>query len=1129
MAKKSTKKSTPVVFSATDVALEKRNLIEASAGTGKTYSVAILVLRLIIEKNISVKEILMVTFTKAAVAELEERIRLFVKSAFKCAKAEVISDTTIEAIVKRNIKDLGKEVVLKRLNDAVLNLDETSVLTIHSFCQNSLSEFAFETNQLFNAEAINDLSEIVEDQVNEFWRTYITTIEVQLLAKVLGLVSRNEITKIINNVLGGKQFLSNVDSIDDLLTNRARQIEIAEAIDESSEAAAAYKEEFINFVEENRELLRERTATNNHAVASFMTAIDDAEEFLKVLKSKYNTKYVKDLYPELVVIYDRLIPLISNIETLENVVKYSIYTLAIPIITNAISKYKKDQNIITFDDMITHLYTAVTSKVNVELYKALQAKYKAVFVDEFQDTDKLQYEIFDTIFKANTLLFFIGDPKQSIYSFRKADIFTYFKAGGKVDNKYSMDTNFRSSERYIDAMNVFFKPTPDFDTFLFGASANTIDYINVTSPSANKKGELCYNKKPVAPIEISESDNADTIIWKLAATVANLLSDKKFEIISGKQSRKIVAADIGILVRTNKQARAVKAELTRLGIHAITIDDSKLLESAEALDMLFLLQAIKDNSRANISKALLSGFTAYTRYEILNLSEEELLDKFRAYKQKWESEGAYASLNLFLKEFNVKSYLMNLPQGGDRKLANVLQLVELLHKVQQQKKYNPAELVHWFNSSIEFSSSAENEFIQRMESDEEAVKIVTIHKSKGLEYNIVFAPNLDFVFNTRFEDGSFRDTTSEIYYYGHTAQFTADQSAMQRLQMAQEDRRLLYVAITRAVYKCFVFRNNYYKTSSLSPFVNELKKYKGNLIVFQTSSIDEADEIPRATWAPFTPLTIDKLSLADTNWRKISYSAIVAEHEYHPKENSNSCTEEYDQFIFKTLPKGALCGNMLHFIFEHITFNEPASYDLVIKKALRNYFPSKAAAYKDNLLQLVNETLNAKIDITGTSINLAAVGNKQKLNELEFDFHIDEFNLKQLSALSSNERKFEVKNLGEIKGWLNGKIDLFFENEGKYYILDWKSNFLGDTLDYYSQEHLANAMNENNYHLQYLIYSLAVKKYLSKRIPNFEYNKHFGGVVYLFLRGTRKGDDKGVYVYRPEENEIDGLEKLVGG
>ena len=121
------------------------------------------------------------------------------------------------------------------------------------------------------------------------------------------------------------------------------------------------------------------------------------------------------------------------------------------------------------------------------------------------------------------------------------------------------------------------------------------------------------------------------------------------------------------------------------------------------------------------------------------------------------------------------------------------------------------------------------------------------------------------------------------------------------------------------------------------------------------------------------------------------------------------------------------------------------------------------------------------------------------MNELEFDFHVNEFQLKQLAALSTSERQFEVKDLGEIKGWLNGKIDLFFEYEGKYYILDWKSNFLGDTVDYYNQEHLAKAMNENNYHLQYLIYSLAVKKYLSKRLPNFDYDTQFAGVL-LFSR-----------------------------
>ena len=1129
MAKKVVKKNEPSSFNASIVNLHDRNLIEASAGTGKTYSIAILVLRLIIEKNFSVKEILMVTYTKAVVAELEERIRLFVKTAFAVAKNDKVEDTTIQEIVTRNIKTLGHDVLYTRLQEAVLSLDESSVLTIHSFCQNALSEFAFETDQLFDAEAISDMSEITLNEVNQFWRTYITTIEVDLLSILLTSLKKGNFLIIINEVLGGKEFLTNLELIDDLLINHHKQTEVAEALETLNDLEITKKQEFFDFINNNRDLLIERTSTNKNAIASFMDAIDDPEEFLVVFQKKRTNKYVQSLYPELVLIFNEMQLFTIEYSKLKDSAVYSIYTLSIPIITNAIQQFKQAQNIITFDDMITHLHQAVTTKTNEPLYKALQQKYKAVFVDEFQDTDKLQYEIFDTVFKAPTVLFFIGDPKQSIYSFRKADIFTYFKAGKQVDHQYGMNINYRSSVNYIDAMNVFFKPEPDFDPFCFNGSANSIDYIQVSSPKNNNKGELYYNKKPVVPLEINESINNAQVIYKTASVVSNLLGDKKYEIRNGTTQRPILPSDIGIIVRSNKQGQAIKKELTQLGIHAITIDDSKLLSSDEAIEILYVLQAIHENSRANISKALLSCFTSYTREEIVNLSDEELLIKFRTYKQNWEREGAYVALHLFLKEFNVKSVLMNRTQGGDRQLSNVLQLIELLHKVQQFKTYNPAELIHWLHSNIESNNSSENEFVQRMESDEDAVKIVTIHKSKGLEYNIVLAPHLDLLSTKDYGAASFRDDVTETYYYGFTALFDSNQIAMLQLQTEQENRRLLYVAITRAVYKCFVFKNNssYYANSSLTPFINALKSYKGTLIAIENEVPNAISANQKPVWKPFQPLKIDKFKLSDTNWRKLSYSAIVAPHEYHPKDNHQTCADDYDQFIFKTLPKGAQCGNMLHYIFENIAFDDESTHEYVIKKALYQFFPSKVNAYKDDLLQLVNETLNAKIDIAGTSINLAAVSNKQKLNELEFDFHVNEFQLNQLAALSTDERQFELKYLGEIKGWLNGKIDLFFEYEGKYYILDWKSNFLGDTVDYYSQEHLANAMNENNYHLQYLIYSLAVKKYLGKRLPNFDYDTQFGGVVYLFVRGLRNGNDKGVYVFKPEENEIDGLEKLL--
>ena len=172
-------------FNASTVPLAGSNLIEASAGTGKTYSIAIMVLRLILEKKISIKEILMVTFTKAAVAELEERIRLFIRQAHKASVGNKISDTTIADLVELAIRNTSEEAVQQKLKDAVLFLDETSVLTIHSFCQQTLTEFAFETNQLFGSDTLKDMVSLIESEVNKFWRENITTMNVDLLGQLI--------------------------------------------------------------------------------------------------------------------------------------------------------------------------------------------------------------------------------------------------------------------------------------------------------------------------------------------------------------------------------------------------------------------------------------------------------------------------------------------------------------------------------------------------------------------------------------------------------------------------------------------------------------------------------------------------------------------------------------------------------------------------------------------------------------------------------------------------------------------------------------------------------------------------------------------------------------------------------
>ncbi len=1036
-------------FEVTSVEISKSNLIEASAGTGKTFSIAILVLRLIIEKEISINQILMVTYTKAAVAELEERIRKFIKTALHALENKSELDPIIKKIVDDSIKLKSKEKVEQLLKDAHLNIDESSVLTIHSFCQNTLTEFAFETSQLFDMEMIENIDEIINQQLNDVWRNYISVLDENLLIKIINQLNRSEVIYYVKNVLSGKNYFKHSAIIENIVTDKEIQKSVALNIQND-------------------------------------------------------------------------IDLINCIQ--------SIYHFIVPIISNKVIEYKLKHNIISFDDMIFDLHTAVVSPDNELLKKGLQQKYKAILVDEFQDTDKYQYEIFNTVFANNkSILYYIGDPKQSIYSFRSADIFTYFKAAESVNNKYSMNINFRSSENYINAMNTFFYPVKDFDTFGFKNSKHKIEYLPVQSPTNNNKGELYFKNKPVIPIEISVQKNKPDVNDNLVSIVADLLSNPDYKIISGSNERNIRPSDIGILVRKNETARDIKKALLKSGIYSVTIDESKIIQTTEAKELLYIITAILHNNWSNISKALLTKFTCYNRTSILELNEEELLLKFSHYKQIWELNGIYNSLNAFINDFNVRSYLLNNEsREGIRQLSNLIQLAELLNEIEKRKILNKQELIHWFTTNIENPSAEASGYTQRIENDEEAVKIVTIHKSKGLEYNIILATELDFK-NSLNDIDTFKDEETETYYFGQTSFFTNHQKSITTEQKEQENRRLLYVAVTRAVYKAYLVNSSGSgKDTTIAHFISaqQFEKSKNLVAYYKSDKIDNYDfSFPE--WRPFEPLKANHFELKDVNWRKLSYSAISLKDDQQKKQNQSDCINEYDKFIFKDLPKGSWCGNMLHYIFENINFSKPDSFETIIQKSIIQYYPKYINSFNQPLFNLIDNTVNTLINIDNYSFSLSQIETSKRINEMEFDFTISEFNLVELLKLSNPDRQILVKDLGTIKGLMNGKIDLFFEYNNKYFILDWKSNFLGDRLELYNQENVSKAMNENNYHLQYLIYTLALKKYLTTRVPNFNYNLQFGGVIYLFLRGVRRELNSGIFTRKPSEDDILFLEKLL--
>ncbi len=1113
-------------FNAKTVNLAGINLIEASAGTGKTYSIALLVLRLIIEKKIPVKEILMVTFTKAAVAELEERIRLFVRNAYKQLQNKQLQSDDIGELLASAIQQSSHQNITDLIKNAVLFLDETSVLTIHSFCQLTLNEFAFETQQLFGAELVQDTSTVLQDEVNQFWRQKVTTIDTQLLSMLIeNGFKRDNIFKAVEQHLSGKKFFVYEDDVEFTL-NEADILANIKVLEEENERL---KIEFYQFIEDNKERLWAISQVKDAKNSILKLCVEnDVDDWLRLI-SNPNTKYPKALYPDILEkLAIRKIEEQAPTKFIKQIIN-KITCNAITQVGNGINAYKQRNNQLSYDDLIYNLNKAILKPNNSKLIEGLQSKYKAVFIDEFQDTDRLQYQIFDTAFNTNTVVFYIGDPKQSIYAWRKADIFTYFEAQKAADNCYSMNHNFRSSASYIHAMNAFFEPNPQFDAFYFKDFEQKIDYIKVDSPNPNTKGNLLNANQIETPITLTSLNNKDFIAEAVANQISELLKPNSlfFIHIADKTKMPIKPSDIGILVRTKGDGQKIQAQLTKLGIQSTTNTEAKILQSAEAQHILYFLTAVADTKRSNINRALLSPFTGYGKTQILALDMQQTTQLFRKYKALWQSDGIFTTIKTFMADYQTVSQLSQ--QNAHQTLTNLQHITELLHKTQTSKKLSDLDIINWLNRGINGQENEGDEYQKRIESDNEAVKIVTIHSSKGLEYNIVFAPYLDFVPSTKHVFCSFREPQTGQYVTLAKADLTDTQKEILTQQEDQENSRLIYVAITRAVYKCFIYRNTHYKTSALTHFTKELQNPNPNLIT-QTSNYPLTTNHSPLTTNPLplptSPSPVN-FQLLEKNWHKLSYSFLKAPYVNYPTIKSNQKPNPYDNFIFNDLAKGAKTGNMLHHIFENIQLNNPKTWPQAINNTLKNFTTNQTDNYKTNLLELVQHSLNTTLNIAGQSFTLSAVDAKKCINEFEFDFTVSPFKISQLKALEDANTQINLSPGNNLEGVMNGKIDLFFEHQGKYYVLDWKSNYLGNHIENYNNDGLTQAMNHSNYHLQYLIYTLATKKYLESRLPNFNYQTQFGGVIYLFVRGLRTSQQTGVFIAQPSAKKIQLLDEIL--
>jgi exodeoxyribonuclease V beta subunit len=783
-----------------------------------------------------------------------------------------------------------------------------------------------------------------------------------------------------------------------------------------------------------------------------------------------------------------------------NEIKYFLYGQAIAATQEYIRLKKQSLNVFAFDDLIQNLAFAIENDASDLLKGELQKKYEAVFIDEFQDTDKMQYEIFNRLFEQKSILFYIGDPKQSIYAFRGADIDTYKHAAAQVDKSYTMSHNFRSTPNMLAALNAFFTATKDAfcdDKIAYESVQSGIDL-----PEMKYEGEAVSNMTQVL------LKNKNQIPAAVASEIFHLLTHD-YSI----GDRKVKASDIAVLVRKKDEGEAVKKALAKMNIPSVSIDDSKVLQSKEALFVMYVLKACLSPDRSNINRALYNPFTSFSHADILSLDDERELERFRRIKEAWLKNGIYDALTLFTRLYNLSSHLLN-QQNGERSLTNILQIIELLHKAEINQTLSSVDLISWLQRMLAGADENGDEFEQRVESDEDAVQITTIHSSKGLAYNIVFAPYLDMdsKYPHYFSFIEYKKPESGAYCF---SQYKTDQEKeLYTRQSEQENRRLIYVALTRTVYKAYVYTT---KKGSVKDFI--VSDYKCPYIEkqepkeFEGAKIELNESALKSQAKKFS-------GQIDSSWRMHSFSALNHQHKTYPVATSDY-ENEYDEFIFSKMTKGNIAGNFLHELFENADFTQN-NFHSVIKRVGKGYPSVYREEDLENYNQLMLEVLRANLSEEEPWC-LQQTDKKKMIPEMEFFFDIKQFTPKEISVLCE---KVSIDDSRTLEGFMTGFIDLFFEHKGKYYILDWKSNFLGNSLQDYQADRLDAVLTDNNYHLQYLIYSIALKRYLELRLSDFNYERDFGGVYYVFLRGCRSGANTGVFYAKPDQEMVEAMDEL---
>ncbi len=1132
-----------------NIYLGRSNLIEASAGTGKTNLISLLYLRFLLgintEKlfsNLFINNILVVTFTDLAVLEIKNRILDNIKNL----RISCIKNYPINNIIKEIYFCIkNKSNVIDLLTKYEYYIDNISIFTIHSFCKKIIYSNFIESSIDCNNIIIDNENSLIYELIIIFWRKYFSCLSTNIIKIICSYWSNPSklfnfllpVFNIINfNFNEERKYLSIEDCYNKIIVyiNKIKKLLLINY--NIIYDFFFFKKKIFSVWNLKRWFLEIKSWCNKETIDFYIPSC--------LKKFSLNFLLKKNIIINFNYIY--IFKFIDGIFLKTKDLRNFTIIFCISFIKKKLVKLKKKKLYLSFNDLIIKLNQILIEDKKSILINIIRKNFPILLIDEYQDTDFLQFNIFNKIYlhnysKFSTKLILLGDPKQSIYSFRGANIFNYIKSKKNIDFFYTLDKNWRSSIKFIKSINYLFSRINN--VFVF----KEIKYLKVSYSKENNFFLIKNDTKLISSINFSVFNNLKTKNFKIslakacAIQIVNVLDkNNNFFLVNNNIRRLLIPSDIAILVHTNYEVSLIFNALQEFNLPINSIlEKSNVFHTYEAKELFFLLKSILfPESCVLMSSALSTSFFDFNLINIKNIINNEFLlnkfiNDFYFYKNIWNENGILVMIKYILKKNKNKNIFLKIKDK--LWLNNILHISEILEKKYFKIKSKKL-LLFWFNDSIINNTENKEEYYIRSSYNKNGIKISTIHKSKGLQYNVVWLP---FLINFKINNFYFFFHNRKNYrvnidlYKLKKNKFLVDE------EIYSEEMRLFYVAITRCIYQCNIFiyelnvKNKNFCFTYLGRligynkkyFFNDLKNIITSYFNFKYIYFNFFDII---YYLNFKKYFLNKNYITNDiskfffyknkrfilNFSKITSNKFIKNNYIYTKN-----------FIYKKknnyfLPKGKKIGNFFHKILEKINFLNLLDNNTILYYMLKFNILKKWFFFIKNILFNV-------LNVNLTTNNICLSNKKISFLYKEFDFFlpIKKFNFKKFMIIFQKYdcilkwNKNIIYNKNNFEGFFNGIIDLIFFYKNKYFIVDYKTNWLGYDYINYRNNILYKYIYLHNYNVQYILYSIALHNYLKINVINYNYNNNFGGIYYIFLRGLFLDNNRksftGIFYTRP--------------